>query len=168
MTVAGAKQAIKDYFYTFWKLEEWINETQEFIAINGYVYSPFGRKRRLLNARSKDKKISSHEIRSGLNFIVQSVASDINLLAAIDMNAWIKINEFDAKIFALVHDSILAEVREDLVDEYILVLQKFVQQDRGVMISGCPVRCDFEVGDDYSMGKFEKYYATDIQEFSFN
>lgn len=82
------------------------------------------------------------------------------------MNIWIKRNNFDAKIFALVHDSILAEVREDLVDEYKIKLQEFVQQDRGVSIPGCPIGCDFEVGDDYAMGKFEEYYATDLQTIS--
>ena len=72
----------------------------------------------LENAKSKDKAIASHEVRSGINFLVQSVASDINLLGGIDMQKYIVKSGMDAKIFALVHDSILAEVREDLVDEY--------------------------------------------------
>ena len=38
------------------------------------------------------------------------------------------------------------------------VLEKFIQLDRGISISGAPVGCDFEVGEDYSMGKFEKMY----------
>lgn len=117
-----------------------------------------GRKRRLLNVKSEDKAIKAHEIRSGLNAIIQSVASDANLLAAVDMNEYIKETNMDAKIFALVHDSILAEVREDLVEEYIAKITEFVQKDRGVSIQGCPIGCDIEVGDDYSMGKFEKYY----------
>lgn len=64
----------------------------------------------------------------------------------------------DAKIFALVHDSILAEVREDIVEEYSRKLVSIVQKDRGVSIKGCPIGCDVEVGDDYSFGKFEKRY----------
>ena len=31
--------------------------------------------------------------------------------------------------------------------------------DRGIKIPGAPVGCDFEIGDDYSMGKFEKQYG---------
>ena len=64
-----------------------------------------------------------------------------------------------SRIFALVHDSILAEVPEGEVEEYTKQLQKFVQLDRGVSIPGSPVGCDFEIGDDYSMGKFEKQYG---------
>ena len=66
----------------------------------------------------------------------------------------------DAQIFALVHDSILAEVREDQVDEYSALLLKFVQTDRGVSIPGCPVGCDFDVADDYSLGKYEAKYES--------
>jgi DNA polymerase I-like protein with 3'-5' exonuclease and polymerase domains len=63
------------------------------------------------------------------------------------------------KIFALVHDSILAEVKEDKVEEYSKIVLEEVQKDRGISIPGCPVGCDFEIGDDYSMGKFEKKYG---------
>jgi len=90
---------------------------------------------------------------------VQSTASDINLLGAIDMHAHIKANKIDARIFALVHDSILAEVAIDQIDIYMELLKNFVQMDRGVSISGVPIGCEFEVvHEDYSNGKFEKKY----------
>ena len=85
---------------------------RKFIEANGFTYSYFG-KRRLPNVASEDKGIKSHSIRSGLNFLVQSATSDINLLGAIDMNAFIQSQKMKSKIFALVHDSILAEVPED-------------------------------------------------------
>ena len=57
-----------------------------------------------------------------------------------------------------MHDSILAEVREDKVAEYNVILQENVQKNRGISIPGTPVGCDFDVHDDYSLGKFEKKY----------
>jgi len=159
MSVRQAKAVIDDYFGSFWKLKEWIDETKAFIEKNAYVYSPFGRKRRLPNVRSDNKGIRGHEVRSGLNFIVQSVSSDINLLGAIDMHNYILTSNMDAKIFALVHDSVLAEVKESEVEEYCQKLQQFIQTDRGVSIPGCPVGCDFEIGDDYSFGKFDDIYG---------
>ena len=87
---------------------------------------------------------------------MQSVASDINLLGAIDAHTLIK--NKPANIFALVHDSILAEVEESYVDEYSEILKDCVQKDRGFSIPGCPVGCDFDVHDDYSLGKFEAKY----------
>lgn len=158
-----AQEVIDEYFAAFHKLKAWIEDNQKFIRQNGFIYSYFGRKRRLPNVASTDKGIQSHSVRSGLNFLVQSAASDINLLGAIDMSEWIKANGKKARIFALVHDSILAEVPEDEVEEYKEKLAGFVQLDRGISIPGAPVGCDFEiVHEDYSGGKFEKMYGDHI------
>ena len=157
-TEDDAKEAITAYFKQFKGLKAWITKNQEFISKNGYVYSYFGRKRRLPNVLSTDGGIRSHAVRSGLNFLVQSPASDVNLLAAIDMQNYIKRWGMKARIFALVHDSILAEVPENEVDKYVNKLKEFIKTDRGLSIPGCSIGCDFEVGDDYSFGKFEKQY----------
>ena len=158
-SISEAKEVIDEYFSAFHKLKKWIENNQKLIEKNGFVYSFFGRKRRLPNISSEDQGIRSHTIRSGLNFLVQSPASDINLLGAIDMEAYIRANKMKSRIFALVHDSILAEVPTEEVDVYSSALQGFIQLDRGITISGAPVGCDFEVGEDYSMGKFEKQYG---------
>ena len=157
-----ATEVINDYFGAFHKLKAWIDDNQKFIQQNGFVYSFFGRKRRLPNVASTDAGVRSHSIRSGLNFLVQSTASDINLLGAIDMGAYIKANSMKARIFALVHDSILAEVPEDEIEHYSEKLLHFVQLDRGLSIPGAPVGCDFDIADDYSLGKFSKLYGDTI------
>ncbi len=158
-TVREAKEVIDDYFKQFSALRKWIDNSQNFIRDNGFIYSFFGRKRRLPNVASKDKGVASHEVRSGLNFLVQSVASDVNLLGAIDAHNEVLEKKIPAKIFALVHDSILAEVQEDAVDEYCELLIRNVQKDRGLSITDCPIGCDFDIGDDYSFGKFEAKYG---------
>ena len=63
-----AKEVIDDYFQSFHALKKWINDNHRFIEQNGFVYSFFGRKRRLPNVKSSDAGIKSHSIRSGLNF----------------------------------------------------------------------------------------------------
>jgi len=158
-TVKDAQKVIKQYFDQFNRLKHWLEEQKEFIEANAYLYSTFGRKRRLENVRSADKGIASHEVRSGINFLVQSVSSDMNLLAAIDMNNYIKEQGLKSRIFALVHDSILAECPHHEIDAYSKKLTEFVQMDRGIYINGAPVECDYDVGDDYSFGKYEKLYG---------
>lgn len=153
-----AQEVIDEYFRSFHKLKEWIDNNEKFIEANGFIYSFFGRKRRLPNVQSQDRGIKGHSIRSGLNFVVQSTASDINLLGAIEAHQYIKGNKKDWNIFALVHDSILAEVPEDEVDDYSALILECVQRDRGVSIPGQPVGCDFDVADDYSLGKYEKQF----------
>ena len=158
-SVGEASRVITQYFDMFKNLKKWLSINQQFIRDNAFIYSFFGRKRRLPNAKSKDQGIASHEVRSGINFLVQSVASDVNLLAAIEMNEYIKKSGSKARIFALVHDSILAEVPENEIETYSAKLKECVGRDRGVSIAGCPIGCDFEVGEDYSMGKFEAKYG---------
>lgn len=168
-TKEEAEEVIREYMNTFRGLARWLDENKKFIAQNGFIYSFFGRKRRMPNVFSSDKAIASHTIRSGINFLVQSNASDVNLLAAIEMQKWIKKSGSKALIFALVHDSILAEVPESEIDEYCDTLRKFVQKDRGLSIPGTPIGCDFEIAEDYSMvsdpekhptqTKYEKYEA---------
>tara|TARA_B110000459_G_scaffold202754_1_gene256736 strand:- start:1026 stop:2585 length:1560 start_codon:yes stop_codon:yes gene_type:complete len=159
-SMKDASNVISDYFEQFSGLKKWLDDGKQFIQDNGFMYSFFGRKRRLPNVFSTDKGIASHEVRSGINFLVQSIASDVNLLGAIEMGDYVKERGMKTKIFALVHDSILAEVPEDEIEEYSQKLQELIQKDRGLSIPGTPIGCDFDVGDDYSFGKYEKKYES--------
>ena len=154
-----AKEVIEDYFSQFHGLKTWLDRSKQFIQDNGFIYSYFGRKRRLPNVFSEDKGIAAHEVRSGINFLVQSIASDVNLLGAIDSHKEVKEQGMRAQIFALVHDSILAEVDEEVVEDYCEVVRRNVQKDRGISIPGTPIGCDFDIGEDYSFGKFTSKYG---------
>jgi DNA polymerase I-like protein with 3'-5' exonuclease and polymerase domains len=153
-----AKEDIDAYFTKFRRLKNWLDERKMFIEANGYTYSFFGRKRRLVNVFSADKGIAAHEVRSGINAEVQSLCSDINLLGAMDATDILKERRIDAHIFMLVHDSIVGLVREDQVDEYCEILKTCTQKDRGCSIPGAPIGVDQDIGQDYSFGKFEEKY----------
>lgn len=157
-SIQQAKDTIAKYFRTFPRLKDWLQMSKEDIEANGYIYSILGRKRRLSNVFSADKGIASHEVRSGINFLIQSVASDINLLAGIELNQWIKDNNKDAKIIALVHDSLVLEVADKDIEEVSKVMAEFTQKDRGCSIPGQPIGVDLDIGEDYAFGKFDKQY----------
>ena len=159
-STSEAKDVIEDYFRQFFMLKKWLDNCKTVIEKQGFIYSFFGRKRRLPNVKSADRAVAAHEVRSGINALVQSVASDINLLGAVDAQREVLNKKVPAKIFALVHDSILAEVKEEAVEEYSEILLRNVQKDRGLSIPGCPIGCDFDIGEDYSFGKFSKMYET--------
>jgi len=153
-----AKEVIDDYFKQFHKLKKWLDDCKTLIEKQTYLYSFFGRKRRLPNVKSSDKAIAAHEVRSGINSLVQSVASDVNLLGAIDAHREVKEKNLPVKMFALVHDSILAEVSENAIEEYCEILKRNMQKDRGLSIPGAPIGCDFDIGEDYSFGKYADKY----------
>ena len=156
--VEQAREDIKAYFTKFSRLKRWLDERKSFIEQNGFTYSFFGRKRRLPNVFSSDKGIAAHEVRSGINAEVQSLASDVNLLGAMRTARHIVQEGLDAKIFMLVHDSIVAVVKAEHVKDYCQILKLNTQHDHGCSIPGTPIGVDQDVGDDYSFGDFEVQY----------
>lgn len=140
----------------FPQLKKWLKAREEEVKRNAFLYSHFGRKRRLEDVNSPNRQESQHTVRSGINFLVQSVASDVNLLAGIDMQKWIVENNMQEYmiIFGLVHDSILAEVHDDYIDMYADKLAELTQKDRmGMSIPGRPIGLDLEVGQSYGTVK---------------
>jgi DNA polymerase I-like protein with 3'-5' exonuclease and polymerase domains len=157
ITMEEAKDFIKKYFREASSLRNWIDDCLSLINSQYFIYSAFGRKRRLPEVQSDNKGVASHAARSGLNFLIQSVASDINIFGLVDTVNWVKQNKLqeDVKIFATVHDSIVAEVRNDMLLDYTSTLKTNLQKDRGVFIPNCPIVVDVEVGP--SWGELSKY-----------
>jgi DNA polymerase I-like protein with 3'-5' exonuclease and polymerase domains len=148
ISIPQAKLFINKYFNEARALKRFIDASNQQIENYAYIYSFFGRKRRLPESKSPNPGVSKHAIRSGVNFLVQSVASDINILGVIDLIKWIDENNYQDDIlpFTVVHDSIVSEVREDLIDTYIKNTRECIQRDRGLSIPNCPIKVDFEIG----------------------
>lgn len=82
---------------------DWVEATQTQAILEGVVYSMTGRRRRLPKAREKDR----HALNQAANFPIQSLASDLNTLAALKLGA-----TFPGGVLAtLVHDAGLGDVR---------------------------------------------------------
>ena len=77
----------------------------DFIKENRYAYSLFGRKRHLLNVKSPSPRIRDHALRQGMNFTIQSVASDILLCALLGIDNSFKARNMKSRIVQTVHDS---------------------------------------------------------------
>lgn len=158
-TKDDALEYIETYFSSFPQLRRWIEDSHSQIEQFGFIYSHFGRKRRLPNVTSDDKGVRAGEVRSGFNAIIQGASSDSLLLGAIDADneiARLGLSD-EMKIIMLVHDSVVAIVREDLVDQYNELIVRNIQTDRGISIKDCPIGVgqDSEDGGsvDYSCGK---------------
>lgn len=164
-SLQDAKEAIDDYFGTYKKLAKWLKDTKAFIETNGFIYTSFGRKRRLKNVFSQDKGIASHEVRSGINATIQALASDINLIAGIETNKELKRKDIPANIFMLVHDSIVSIVRDDAIEDFGKLLKSITQKDRGFSIKGCPIGIDQDFDQDYSFGKFNEVWGKEYERF---
>lgn len=167
-SLGDAKGYIETYFTRFPQLEAWIQASHEQIRQFGFIYSFYGRKRRLRNVTSEDRGVVGGEIRSGFNAIIQSASSDSLVMGCIDADNAIQEQGMDAEIVALVHDSIVAIVKENQVDAYSELLDYHIQKDRFnergefLGIEGTPVgiESDSEKGGsrDYGCGKLKKMW----------
>ncbi len=113
-----ARPYIEWVWKTFKGVKEWEDGIANTVKTKGVVVSPFGRKRRfhLLTRDNLDACF-----REGINFVPQSTASDLTLCAGITVGSNTDVRR--AKIGILVHDSIVAEVRDDYVDEYSKIVE---------------------------------------------
>lgn len=169
-TVEEAKGYIEDYFRKFPRLKKWIDSCHDQIKQFGFIYSFFGRKRRLRNFRSTDRAVVGGEVRSGFNSQIQSASSDSLLLGVMAADNEILSKGLDIKIVGLVHDSVIAVVREDLVDIYNELIDRNVQTRRGnwdiengcLAILGAPIGIDSDSekggSRDYGCGKLAKMF----------
>lgn len=107
-SVGTAQWYVDSFFETAPKYRDWYREQHRLALSDGRSTTPFGRVRRwnLINRENKQNVLNQ-----AVNFPVQSVASDLNLLAAIHMNQWFKETGWGHILF-LVHDSMCYEIRE--------------------------------------------------------
>lgn len=117
----------------------------------GYVRSPFGRVFRYVPGVPED-----HAKREAANFVVQSPAADTMWIC---LPAILKVADaIGAKLVNVVHDSVLAEVPEERVDEYLREVFKITTSppfsDYGVKME-VPISVEAKYGD--SWGSLSPY-----------
>jgi DNA polymerase-1 len=112
VTDEEAQASRVSFFETYPDFEPWHKRQKRYARMNGYVKNPLGRKRRLPAATSsQDTPQRGEAERQAVNSPVQSFASDLNLLAALQLR-----KEFPAsvlKMYGTIHDAILIDVAKE-------------------------------------------------------
>lgn len=116
-----AEPYIEWVWNTFKGVAAWEEEVKREVKGKRVLVSPFGRKRRF-HLLTRENLESS--FREGINFYPQSTASDITLCGAITLAD--EIDRSRAAIGILVHDSIVADVEEDYIDEYTEIIKQIM------------------------------------------
>ena len=104
-SVDYCKSIFAAYQSSFPKVFEWIQFVHKYIRKNECAVSLFGRRRHLSNVKSPIKKYQFRALRQGMNFVIQSSASDMMLHAIKRLDVSLKAKGYDADILATVHDS---------------------------------------------------------------
>jgi DNA polymerase I len=97
------------YFARMPQVKAFIDREKDFLRKHGFSRNPNGRVRYLPNINSWDRELIEEACRQGVNYVIQSAASDITLWALIQVNNFIKENGLMAKLCLTVHDSIAVD-----------------------------------------------------------
>jgi DNA polymerase-1 len=122
-SVGYAKNIFAAYQESFPKVFEWIKFVHKYIIENKCAVSLFGRRRNLPNVDSPVSKYKFRALRQGMNFVIQSSASDMMLHALKRLNHRFLEEDLDAQILATVHDSVEVQCSKDIIKEVVEMLK---------------------------------------------
>ena len=156
--VKRAQSIIKKYENVFPGIFSYMEANDSFILDNGYAQSIFGRKRNLPDVYSKDRKVVSRALRQGLNFTIQSAASDILLCALLGASRRFKEEGLEARMIATVHDSIeFVSPKKDLERSIEILYDEMVNYPMIRKVFNLkfdvPLGIDVEVGTSFGNGE---------------
>ena len=125
---------------------------------HGYTPTCFGRRRYLPLIESKVFRDRATAERHAINTPVQSAGSDFMMAGIVNMHQ--RLDPVKFIFVATVHDSVVCEVREDYVEEFVRITKECLETPKinGKVIPLCnimPFVAEFEIGDSY--GTMEGY-----------
>ena len=153
-----AERIIDNYKNVYPAVFEYMEFVNDFIRTNGYAYTIFGRRRNLPDVGSRNNTVVNRALRQGLNFTIQSTASDILLTSLLGISRRFKANNLSARPVATVHDSVevvcpdneVENVLEILYDE--MVNYPTIKEIFNIHFD-VPLAIDAEVGRSFGDGK---------------
>jgi len=114
-----AQEFYNNYFKTFDRLAEYLEETKEFATKNGYTETLFGRRRYFDGINSKLPFIRAMAERMAINAPIQGTSADILKIAMIEIDDFLIKENLKNKVKMLmqVHDELIFECNKELIDE---------------------------------------------------
>lgn len=125
-SVEQAQAFLNHFLAQFPKMDRMLKDNERRAVEEHYVSTPFGRRRRFPLILDKNRMAIRREAR---NMPIQSLASDICLRAAIRIHQ--TFSPQDLRVLFLIHDSIMMEVREDLVEALVPEIRR-IMEDTGL------------------------------------
>ncbi|ARS52937.1 DNA polymerase I [Kushneria konosiri] len=113
-----AKTWIERYFDRYPGVARYMERIRAEAAENGFVETVFGRRLYVPEINSRNHARRQGAERTAINAPMQGTAADIIKRAMIDVDAWLREGEFDAKMVMQVHDELIFEVRREQVEAF--------------------------------------------------
>ncbi|WP_455207066.1 DNA polymerase I [Kaarinaea lacus] len=138
-----AQQYVDLYFERYPGVKAFMDTTREQARETGYVKTVFGRRLYLPDINHSNAQRRQYAERTAINAPMQGTAADIIKLAMIKTDLWIRDSKVDARMIMQVHDELVFEVKESLVDDTIKQIKRCMESVADLKI---PLQVDVGVG----------------------
>ncbi|MGC7838291.1 DNA polymerase I [Pseudomonas wayambapalatensis] len=108
---------IDRYFARYPGVLAYMERTRTQAAEQGFVETLFGRRLYLPDINAKNPALRKGAERTAINAPMQGTAADIVKRAMVAVDNWLSDSGLDARVILQVHDELVLEVREDLVEQ---------------------------------------------------
>jgi DNA polymerase-1 len=130
---------VKRYFDCFPNVKAFMEKLRNTAFEQGFVETVMGRRLYLPDLKSRNVGLRRAAERAAINAPMQGTNADIIKLSMINLDNWILENNIDARMIMQVHDELVFEVRETILEEVI-------QQIRHKMETAFPLSVKLQVG----------------------
>jgi DNA polymerase-1 len=125
----GAAQEYVDlYFQRYPGVKEFMDATREKARENGYVETVFGRRLYLPEINHRNAQRRQYAERTAINAPMQGTAADIIKMAMIAVDHWITNSNSNIRLIMQVHDELVFEIQEDLLETSIPEIDQLMTQ----------------------------------------
>ncbi|WP_277961334.1 DNA polymerase I [Pseudomonas sp. RIT-To-2] len=141
-----AKEYIDRYFARYPGVLAYMERTRTQAAEQGYVETLFGRRLYLADINAKNPALRKGAERTAINAPMQGTAADIIKRAMVAVDSWLSESGIDARVILQVHDELVLEVREGLVEQ---VSQQIRPHMSGAAELDVPLLVEVGVGNNW-------------------
>jgi DNA polymerase I len=113
-----AREFLAQYWSTYSRLKEYLDEVRRKAREEGLVVSATGRRRAIPDLRSPNFQLRAAAERMAINFPMQSLAADIIKIAMVQLQREIEADHIEGRMLLQVHDELLFEVPETELDRF--------------------------------------------------
>ncbi|MCC7356458.1 MAG: DNA polymerase I [Candidatus Doudnabacteria bacterium] len=146
-----AKAFIEAYFEAYPDVKRYMDSIKTDVNRDAFVKNELGRTRHFPEIKSSQFFIRAAAERAAINFPVQSLAADIIKVAMINVDKEIEGHEAEIKMLLQVHDELVFEVRENMVEKWAKKIKPIMQEAIKLSV---PVRVETKVGKNW--GEMDK------------
>lgn len=140
---ADARQLITDYYRSFPKITDYLNNTLDFARENLYVETLLGRRRYIRDINAQNGILRKAAERNAINAPIQGTAADLIKIAMVSIQKQLKEMHLQSKMILQVHDELVFDARKD---ELEILKPMVVAAMSGSMQLSVPLDVDINEG----------------------